>query len=68
MSHTYGYPAPCRVTRIDGGPALMVEPLRFVPVSELPSGRTKGRAPVLNYGARAGGGVPFSAPPATPFD
>lgn len=32
----YGHPAPCLVTLIDGGPTVMVEPLRFIPLSELP--------------------------------
>lgn len=48
----YGHPAPCIVTLIDGGPAMLVEPLRFTPLSDLPLGRAKGRAPNLNYGAR----------------
>lgn len=54
----YGHPAPCLVTLIDGGPTVMVEPLRFIPVSELPSpsGRALGTA---------GEVAPFSAPPAT---
>lgn len=54
----YGHPAPCLVTLIDGGPTVMVEPLRFIPVSELPSpsGRALGTA---------GEVAPFSASPAT---
>ena len=54
----YGHPAPCLVTLIDGGPAMVVEPLRFIPLSELPSpsGRALGTA---------GEVAPFSASPAT---
>lgn len=65
MTAIYGHPAPFIVTLIDGGPAVLVEPLRFIPLSDLPLGRTKGRAPGSPHGAQAGGGGPFSAPPAT---
>lgn len=42
----YGHPAPCLVTLIDGGPAMVVEPLRFIAVSELPlRGGSPGTAP-----------------------
>lgn len=59
----YGHPAPCLVTRLRRG-AVLVEPLRFIPLSEIgqPSGRLEGRAPDLNHGAQPGG-APFPALP-----
>lgn len=61
----YGHPAPCLVTLIDGGPAVMVEPLRFIPLSEL-SGGSPGtaqseRAPALNYGAQSVEAAPYAS-------
>lgn len=59
----YGHPAPCLVTRLRRG-AVMVEPLRFIPLSEIgqPSGRLEGRAPDLNHGAQSGAAGPYAAP------
>lgn len=59
----YGHPAPCLVTRLRRG-AVMVEPLRFIPLSEIgqPSGRLEGRAPDLNHGAQSGAAARYAAP------
>ena len=60
----YGHPAPRLVSLIDGGPGMVVEPLRFIPLSEIgkPSGRLEGRAPDLNHGAQSGAAAGHAAP------
>lgn len=56
MTAIYGHPAPCLVTPIDGGPTVVVEPLRFIAVSELP---LRGGSP----GTAQPGGAPSPALP-----
>ena len=53
----YGHPAPCLVAPIDGGPGVMVTPLRFIPVSELPL-----RAGL--HGSAQAGAAPLQVAPA----
>ena len=63
MKPDYSSFAPCIVTPVDNGAAVLIERLRFISLTELPSGRTDGHGRAASAARHPGGDrPPLSSP------